>query len=114
MDFLDLPKDVNIADTVIYVDEDRIPRPAIVTKLFKDKSSSIDRTICNLTIFNDKGYPHPRQRVEPAYHDGERWHVINKWAFRSELPEDEFRERDVIDREDFHKFPVATSKRMYT
>ncbi len=81
-----------LGDIVYYIDEDRAPVAAIIAYVDQEPSAYCKRPVCNLTIFNHDGRTHARRRVEPAYHDGFRWMLLNKWAKIGEIDESELRE----------------------
>lgn len=70
---------------VVYFDEDKQPYVAVVAWVHDKLSRQIDRPICNLATFGHDGYHGKKVNVEPAYHNGERWIIINKWAWPNEV-----------------------------
>lgn len=79
-----------VGDMVYYFDEDRTVHAAFVCYVHPRFSQGIERPICNLASFNARCYLKLKQSIEPAYHNGDRWILINKWAYRGEIPEEEF------------------------
>lgn len=79
-----------MTDMVIYFDENRYPNIGWVAYVFKDIHGPSGRPRCNLAIVKPDGRFAQRVYVEPAYHNGVRWKLINKWAFKGEVPEEEW------------------------
>lgn len=73
---------------VIYFDDSRQPHAAIVAHVHDNESRHIARPSCNLATFRRNGQVVARISVEPAYDDGERWHLLNKWAYPDEVPDE--------------------------
>lgn len=82
--------DVAMGDVVIYFDDDKQPHAAIVAHVLETLSHRTERFICNLAIYKGDGRMAARKHVEPAYSDGEKWILVNKWAHRKEVPDDEW------------------------
>lgn len=83
----DIPK---LGEMVYYYDEDKQPLPGLIAYLYPTITSPSGRPTCNITIIRRDANFAPRIKVEPAYHNGERWILINKWSFPDEVPEDEY------------------------
>jgi hypothetical protein len=81
---------------VIYFDENKQPHAAFVAYMHADLSPYIERPVCNLTILEHDGRVARRKDIGPAYHDGEIWHLIEKWAFVGEIPEDEYIHNPIV------------------
>lgn len=82
---------LHIGDRVLFYDEDKQPLAATVAHIFDSTPAAhTDRPTCNLAIIQRDGRVGRRISVEPAYHDGTRWHLLEKWALRGEVPDDEW------------------------
>lgn len=81
---------VKLGDIVYFYDEDRQPHSAIVAHVHKDRIKQGDRPVCNLAMFKRDGRVANRPNVEPAYNNGEKWVLLNKWSWPDEVPEDEW------------------------
>jgi len=83
-------EEIRIGTQVVYTDDGARPHLAFIVWIFPKISPFIDRPICNLATFDHSGYVSRQREIGPAYHDGARWHIIDKWSLPGELPEDEF------------------------
>ena len=79
-----------IGDPVLYYDENRQPHAAIIAHIHDTYLDNTDRKICNLAMFKRDGRVANRVSVSPAFHDGEKWRLLNRWACRNEIPEGEW------------------------
>ncbi len=88
----DAPTDIpRLGDIVYYFNEDKQPFAALVAHVHEDKiDSGTGRPVCNLAIFKRDGRTAGRIEVEPAYDDGDKWRLIEKWAWPEEVPADQF------------------------
>jgi hypothetical protein len=81
-----------LGDIVYYFDEDKQPHAAIVAHIWDDRTDAVtERPVCNLAIFKHDGRIAARVEVEPAYDNGERWVLINKWP--DEVPPEQYNYR---------------------
>lgn len=84
----DIPR---LGDIVYYFNEDKQPFAAMVAHVHEDRTDKVTgRPVCNLAIIKRDGRIAARVEVEPAYDDGDKWRLIEKWAWPDEVPEDEY------------------------
>lgn len=82
--------------SVLYYDENKQPHAAWIAFIHPDISPFIDRPVCNMTILEHDGRVARRKDIGPAYHDGDIWHIIEKWAFHTEIPEEEWNYNPIV------------------
>ena len=102
---LDPDRQPAIGDIVFRFDDNRLPTAAIVVHVWPEHSKHIKRPFCNLTTFLRNGRFTKGLRIGPVYHDGAKFHLTDKWAFRDEIPEEEWihAEAAIETYEDMHK-----------
>lgn len=80
-----------LGDIVYFYDENKFAFAAIVAFVHDRVHGKTDRPLVNLTIFKHDGRVRAQTEVEPAYDDGEKWRLIEKWSWPDEIPTDEFK-----------------------
>lgn len=81
----------NLADAVIFYDDEKQPNCAFIVHVWPRLSRHIDLPICNLISFTHIGRIGSRQHVEPAYKAANgKWIIINKWAYKGVVPDEEW------------------------
>lgn len=79
-----------IGDTIVFIDESRQLHHAVIARIYEDEEWSLSqrpRIMCAWMGYD--GMWKRTNHVEPARHDGERWIVLQKWAYPDEIPADE-------------------------
>lgn len=85
------PNYPGLGDIVHFFNEDKRPFVAIVCFVHHDRiDSGTGRPVCNLAIFKHDGRNRAQVEVEPAYDDGDKWRLIEKWAWPGEVPKDQY------------------------
>lgn len=84
------PSDIpQLGDLVYFYDEDRRVYAAHIAYCFEKFGKGIERPICNLVMTKHDGGLARRLQIEPAYHDGSKWRMINKYSWPDEIPKDD-------------------------
>ena len=90
---------IQLADNVIYIDENLEPYAAMVTHVFPDRGDGNGEgsPVCNLAIFGTRGAGGStgRRLIKRVEFDTQlqRWRLINRYALKGEVPKEELAER---------------------
>lgn len=81
--------DLHIGLPVVYFDDDKEPHAAIVARILFDGGTRAGaRPRIALTWLGFDARWKAALIVEPAYHDGVQWILLQKWAFQGEVNDD--------------------------
>lgn len=76
---------------IIFWDEDGQPHTGVISLPKLNFSPNTPRPYCNIVIFAHWRRVFNYYEVAPAYKDeSDKWHILNRWAFPGEVPDDEW------------------------
>lgn len=81
-----------LGQQVLWFDENRFPHVALIAYI-PPANINVDYSDlqpCNLHIITPRGRVSFRENVKPAYHDGIRWRIINRFAPHGTVPREEY------------------------
>lgn len=79
-----------LGDIVYYYDEDKVAHAGFVANVKHDKIDKTGLPLINIGYFHrSNSYFLRAQNLSSAYHNGERWVIIERWSWPDAVPEDE-------------------------
>ena len=72
---------------VIFIDDQRHPHAAITAQVLEAINPDTDLPHLNLTVLHHTGHPYANRNIPPAYHDGSRHRIIQRYIHPDSLLE---------------------------